>query len=73
MGRPADNSAGKEEVFTIPPFDMERAELEAFADACTGGPAFLVTPDQAVHGTAVLEAIVRSAGKDGQPVHLKEI
>ena len=71
--RPADNSAGKEEVFTIPPFDMERAELEAFADACTGGPAFLVTPDQAVHGTAVLEAIVRSAGKDGQPVHLKEI
>lgn len=54
-------------------FDMERAELEAFADACAGGPAFLVTPQQAVHGTAVLEAVIKSAKAAGAPVALKDI
>lgn len=71
--RPADNSLVAEEIVEFPKFDMEKAELEAFADACTGGPAFLVTPAQAVHGTAVLEAIIKSAGKDGAPVLLKDV
>ena len=71
--RPADNSLAAEEIVEFPKFDMERAELEAFADACAGGPAFLVTPDQAVHGTAVLEAIIKSAGAEGAPVRLADI
>lgn len=37
------------------------AELEAFAADIEGGPAFPVTPEQICHGTAVLEAIIKSA------------
>ena len=37
------------------------AALEAFARDCEGGPPFPVTPDEILHGTAVLEAIVESA------------
>ena len=39
----------------------ERAELAAFADAIEGGTPYACPPDDAVHGVAVLEAIVRSA------------
>jgi predicted dehydrogenase len=39
------------------------AEMEAFADAIEGGPAYSVTPRQAVHGVAVFEAIVASAAQ----------
>ena len=46
---------------------MEQAELEAFADACAGGPAFPLTPAEAVHGTAVLEAVINSAA-EAKPV-----
>jgi predicted dehydrogenase len=49
------------ETHTFPELDMERAALEAFADAVAGGPPFPVTPAQAIHNTAVLEAIVNSA------------
>lgn len=42
-------------------FDTVQAELAAFADACAGGPAFAVTPDQMIHGSAVFEAIAASA------------
>ena len=42
-------------------FDTISAELEAFADAADGGPAYPVTPEQAIHGCAVIEAIVKSA------------
>ena len=44
---------------------MERAELEAFADAASGGAAYPVTADQAVAGIAVLDGIVRSAAGAG--------
>jgi predicted dehydrogenase len=45
--------------------DIERAELEAFAEAARGGPAFPVTRDQALQGMAALEAIIRSAAAAG--------
>ena len=50
-------------------FDTVAAELEAFADAASGGPAYAVTPDQAIHGCAVIEAIVKSA-EQGAPVNV---
>ena len=51
---------GRETARNYEPFDMERAELEAFARAAGGG-AFPVPPGDAVHGIAVLQALVRSA------------
>lgn len=44
--------------------DIEKAELETFARAIAGGPAFPVTPAQAVHGVAVHEAIDRSVQEE---------
>ena len=38
------------------------AGLEAFAGSVEGGAPFPVTPDQIQHGTAVLEAVIASAG-----------
>ena len=45
------------------------AEMEAFAGAIEGGPSYPVTPEQALHGVAVFEAIVASAAR-GQPVRV---
>ncbi len=42
-------------------FSTERAELEAFADQIAGGAAPIVPHEQAIHGAAVFEAIVRAA------------
>lgn len=50
-------------------FDTVAAELEAFADAASGGAAYPVTTDQAIHGCAVIEAIVKSA-EQGVPVKI---
>jgi len=47
--------------------DKERAELEAFADAVAAKQAYMVPPEQAVNGIAVIEAIVASA-ESGKPV-----
>ena len=44
-----------------PQGSSERAELEGFADAIEGGRPFACPPEDALHGVAVLEAIVRSA------------
>ncbi|GGF17687.1 oxidoreductase [Aliidongia dinghuensis] len=55
------------EVTAFPPVDIERAELEAFADAIRGGATFPVSAAQAIHGAAVFEAILRSAA-EGAPV-----
>jgi predicted dehydrogenase len=41
--------------------DTERAELEAFAEAIEGGAPYACPQDDAVHGVAILEAIVKSA------------
>jgi predicted dehydrogenase len=60
---------GEDEEKTFAKFDAERAELEAFADAIEGKAAFPMTPDQAAHSVAVLEAIRRSA-TDGGTVSL---
>ena len=40
---------------------QDRAELEGFADAIGGGAPYACPPEDAVHGVAVLEAIVASA------------
>ena len=42
-------------------FSTERAELEAFAAQITDGAAPIVPHEQAIHGAAVFEAIVRAA------------
>lgn len=55
---------GQREERTFPATDTERVEVEAFADAIAGVAPFPVTPEDAVHGVAVLEAMARSA-KDG--------
>jgi predicted dehydrogenase len=48
---------------------MERAVLEAFADAMEGGSAFPVSREQAIANVALLQAIVRSAASAGpEPV-----
>ena len=48
--------------------DVERAELEAFARAAGGGPDYPLTPDEAVHGIAVMDAVIASAKGNGASV-----
>lgn len=48
------------------PSDMERAELEAFADAASGGTPYRVTKEEAIQAIAALEAIINS-WKSGSP------
>lgn len=59
-----DGTASADEVITYDAFDMERAELEAFADACSGAAAYPLPPADAVHGSTVLEAIIKSSETD---------
>jgi len=54
-------------IIDYPAIDIERAELEAFADAVEGRASFPVSSDQAIQGAAVFEAIIHSAAI-GQPV-----
>ena len=56
---------GEPEVRRYPEHDILRIELECFADAVAGRDTFPVRPEQAVHGIAVIEAIVESARQDG--------
>ncbi len=51
----------------LTPVDTLKAELEEFADACAGGPAFRVRPAEAIHNVAVMEAIVASAANRSVP------
>ena len=57
-------------VIDYPQTSSERAEIEGFADAIEGRAPFVCPLDDAVHGVAVFEAIVRSA-QSGQrePIH----
>ncbi|HXJ83114.1 MAG TPA: Gfo/Idh/MocA family oxidoreductase [Candidatus Methylomirabilis sp.] len=48
-------------VIDYPQQSTERAELEAFADAIERGVPYACPPSDAVHGVAVLDAIMRSA------------
>jgi predicted dehydrogenase len=52
---------GEPQAISLPVVDKERAELEAFADAVTAKHPYMVPPEQAVNGIAVIEAIVASA------------
>ena len=61
---------GAPEKITLPAVDKEKLGLEAFADAVEAKKPFLVPPEEAINGVAVLEAIVASAAK-GKPVQIK--
>jgi predicted dehydrogenase len=50
--------------------DREKAALEAFADAIANRQPFLVPPEEAINGIAVLEVIEKSAAK-GKPVAIR--
>lgn len=52
---------GEAEVWQAERHDVGRASLEAFGRAAGGGPAYPIPLDQMIHGSAVTEAIVRSA------------
>jgi len=59
---------GKVRRIEYPQVDIERAELEAFADAVAGAAIYPVPVEDAIHGVAVMEAAIRSAGNDGERV-----
>jgi predicted dehydrogenase len=52
---------GEAKTWQAATLDISRAALEAFAKAAQGGPAYPIPYDQAIHGVAVTEAIIRSA------------
>ncbi|MFC0384095.1 Gfo/Idh/MocA family protein [Muricoccus vinaceus] len=45
--------------------DIERAELEAFAAAVLGGPAYPLPLEEAVHGVSVFETMIHAAASGG--------
>ena len=59
---------GKVRRIEYPQVNIERAELEAFADAVAGNAVYPVPVEEAVHGVAVMEAAVRSAACGGERV-----
>ena len=65
--RPID---GEPKVTSYPRFDKEEAELEAFADAINGKVPYPLPTDDAIHGVAVFEAIVKSIDTNA-PVAVK--
>ena len=67
MTRKIDDNEDNFEKFTDT--DTELAELEAFAGAIQRLSTYAVSPDEAVHGTEVLEAIVTSV-ETGQPTKI---
>jgi predicted dehydrogenase len=52
---------GEAQAIDVPVFDVNRAELEAFAAAAAGGPAYPISHQQMIHGVAVTEAALHSA------------
>ncbi|WBV41387.1 Gfo/Idh/MocA family protein [Pseudoroseomonas cervicalis] len=56
---------GETVVRDFPKVDIERAELEAFAAAVAGGPAYPLPLDQAVHGVSVFETMITAAASGG--------
>jgi len=63
---------GPAEIWNAAEFDVVEAALEAFADSATGEKPYLITPSEMVHGSAVTEAIVKSASEH-RVVKLDEI
>ena len=60
---------GEPQRIELQAVDKERAELEAFADAVAAKQDYMVPPDEAVNGIAVIEAIVASA-QTGQVIKI---
>ena len=58
------------EARPLEPIDTLKVELEEFALACAGGPAFRVRPEEAIHNVAVMEAIVASAAQGSAPINI---
>lgn len=56
----------------FPAVDAERLELEAFAEAAAGKKPYPVTPQEAIHGVAVMQAAIRSAARDGERVSVEQ-
>ena len=54
---------GEGEAWTrdSPKFDIEAAELEAFAAAVAGGPAYPLPLEEAIHGVSVFETMIGAA------------
>jgi predicted dehydrogenase len=52
---------GDAELWQAATTDVSRVALEAFAKAAQGGAAYPITLEEMIHGSAVTEAIVRSA------------
>lgn len=53
--------AGEKTMRTYAPFDIERAELEAFADAIAGRAPYPITHAEILNGVAAFEAVSLSA------------
>jgi len=53
---------GPAKVWDAERCDVTKAALESFAKAASGGPEFPIPLEEMVHGAAVTEAVVRSAG-----------
>ncbi len=60
---------GTPERIPLDGWDREQATLEAFADAVAAKQPFMVPPDEAVNGIAVIEAVVASSAS-GAPVKI---
>jgi predicted dehydrogenase len=60
---------GEGEAIEVPEFDLNRAELEAFASAAQGGQRFPIRTAEMAHVVAATEAIVESA-RTQQAVHV---
>jgi predicted dehydrogenase len=69
---PAERPTGRQaavppQVTEYPGFNSLLAEMEAFADAIEGGPAYPIPANEVLHAVAVFEAIIDSAARR-QPV-----
>ena len=57
---------GEAEAIEVPEFDVNKAELEAFAAAAAGGAPYPITDAEMIHAVAATEAIIASA-RSGKP------
>jgi hypothetical protein len=61
--KPVKGPAG---IWDAAKFDVSRAALDDFARAASGGDPYLIPPSEIIHGSAVTEAVVKSA-ESGKP------
>jgi predicted dehydrogenase len=64
------HATAQPEIIENKGFNLVKASVEAFAAAAQGQAPFPVTHDQILHGVAVFEAVVKSAGT-GKPVKVR--